>query len=227
MTYMTNDEWAKRKWYKDGYIKFLITTVAKASLSDGDYFLYIDGAGNKYYVWFDQIGDESNDPAPNGYTKVTVNISAISTAQEIAAALSTALDALTYTSATYLDTVVTVSNSDNEEDSSITDVNTGMTFALSSNCYAAKNDGPPASTLTRYRKDAYAIINTEIDGSSDLDTEYLQNQEYRIVELMIDEEQGRSTEEGRPIYIPRDYLFQRDRDKLSNSGDNFTRGTSQ
>ncbi|MHA1795345.1 MAG: hypothetical protein ACTSUK_04480 [Promethearchaeota archaeon] len=227
MTYMTNDQWAIRKWYKDGYIKFLITTIAKASLDDGDYFLYIDGAGNKYYVWFDQVGDESNDPAPNGYTKVTVDISGISTAQEIAAALATALDALTYTSATYLDTIVTVSNADNEEDSSITDINTNMTFALSSNCYAAKNDGPPASTLTRYREDAYALINTEIDGASDLDTEFLQNQEYRIVELMIDEEQGRSTEEGRPMYIPRDYLFQRDRDKLSNSGDTFTRGTGQ
>ena len=40
----------------------------------------------------------------------------------------------------------------------------------------------------------------------------------------MDEEQGRATEDGRPIYIPRDYMYERDRTKLANSGtDGFTR----
>jgi len=50
---------------------------------------------------------------------------------------------------------------------------------------------------------------------------FLRNLCYRGVELMIDEEQGRGTEEGRPTFIPRDYMFARDRQKLQRIGIEF------
>lgn len=93
--------------------------------------------------------------------------------------------------------------------------------------YIDKNEYPPAATLDAFREDAKGIIVTEARGTPVLDSNYLRNLEYRMVELMMDEEQGRETEDGRPIYIPRDYMFQRDRDKVANSGaTGFTRGTS-
>jgi len=97
----------------------------------------------------------------------------------------------------------------------------------SGNGYVDKNDYPTADALDSFREDAYALIITGARGIPNLTAHYLRNLEYRMVELMIDEEQGRATEEGRPMYIPRDYMFQRDRDKLSSAGANgFTRGVS-
>ena len=91
--------------------------------------------------------------------------------------------------------------------------------------YVDTNTYPPAATLDLFREDAYGLIVTEADGVPELDEKYLRNLEYRMVELMIDEEQGRETEDGRPIYIPRDYMHERDRTKVANSGtDGFTRG---
>lgn len=93
--------------------------------------------------------------------------------------------------------------------------------------YLDKNDYPPAATLDEMREEAHGNILTEARGTPNLDANYLRGLEYRMVELMIDEEQGRETEDGRPIYIPRDYMFTRDRDKVSASGSTgFTRGTS-
>jgi len=90
--------------------------------------------------------------------------------------------------------------------------------------YEDKNKYPPADTLDLFREDAYGLIITEADGVPELDDKYLRNLEYRMVELMIDEEQGRTTEDGRPIYIPRDYMYERDRTKVGNAGtQGFTR----
>lgn len=100
-------------------------------------------------------------------------------------------------------------------------------LADSGNGYVDKNAYPPAATLDLFREDSYDLIITEARGLPTLSANYLRNLEYRMVELMIDEEQGRETEDGRPIYIPRDYMFTRDRTKVSNSGvKGFTRGTS-
>lgn len=52
-------------------------------------------------------------------------------------------------------------------------------------------------------------------------TTFLRNLCYRGTELMIDEEQGRGTEVGRPTYIPKDYMFARDRQKLQRIGIEF------
>jgi len=91
--------------------------------------------------------------------------------------------------------------------------------------YLDKNDYPPATTLDGFRDRAKGNMDAEIRGTSNLSAAALLDLEYRMVELMIDEEQGRETEDGRPMYIPRDYMFTRDRDKLSASGSTgFTRG---
>ena len=91
--------------------------------------------------------------------------------------------------------------------------------------YLDKNNYPPADTLDLFRDDAYGLILTVARGLPNLDSRYLRNLEYRMVEFMIDEEQGRETEDGRPIYIPRDYMNLRDRDKVAGSGtEGFTRG---
>ncbi len=97
----------------------------------------------------------------------------------------------------------------------------------SGNGYVDKNKYPPTATLDSFRDRAYSLIIEEARGTPSLSAAALMDLEYRMVELMIDEEQGRETEDGRPIYIPRDYMFTRDRNKVSGSGSTgFTRGTS-
>ena len=98
----------------------------------------------------------------------------------------------------------------------------------SGNGYVDKYDYPVADTLTLFRETAYAIILQNCRGTpGSAHVDYLRGLEYRMVELMIDEEQGRMTEEGRPVYIPRDYLYERDRIQLASIGSSgFTRGTS-
>ena len=67
-----------------------------------------------------------------------------------------------------------------------------------------------------------SLMNTEMGRAEDSNltthTAYLRNLCYRGVELMIDEEQGRSMEEGRSMYIPRDYMYEWDRMKLRRFG---------
>jgi hypothetical protein len=92
--------------------------------------------------------------------------------------------------------------------------------------YSSSNEYPSSSGLTAMREEACAIINRYIGTSTNISsyTTYLRSLEYRMVELMIDEEQGRATEQGRPQYIPRDYLFERDRKMLASLDDDFNRG---
>lgn len=98
--------------------------------------------------------------------------------------------------------------------------------------YTAANSFPTETTLDRYITDASGIINEYIGVTSNItdSTGYLANLVYRMVELMIDEEQGRATEEGRPQFIPRDYLFERDRVRLASldadTDGGFNRGVS-
>jgi hypothetical protein len=225
-TYLTNDGWAIKKGYKH-FVRYIVTTLAAASITTGDYFFYNNGSVD-YYVWMDKNGDgTTDDPGPLGSkTGVPVDISGATTAIDVANALMTAIDALTGSNAEAEDDVVYITNVSNDNDSSMSDSNTGFTF--SSDGFLPNNDYPSAITLTSFREDAKAIMDSNVRGTpSATDTNYLRNLEYRMVELMMDEEQGRETEDGRPIYIPRDYLFQRDRITLAGIGSTgFTRGTS-
>ena len=81
--------------------------------------------------------------------------------------------------------------------------------------YTAAKDFPGATTLTQFRDRAYAIIkvaagNVELSGDN-----YLMDLEYRMVELMIDEEDQRRNNKPRPPYMPRDYMFERDRNTVA------------
>ena len=84
------------------------------------------------------------------------------------------------------------------------------------------NAYPSSEGLDDMLEEMTSLMNSEMGKSEDSNltthTAYLRNLCYRGVELMIDEEQGRSTEEGRPIYIPRDYMYERDRQKLQRFG---------
>ena len=68
-----------------------------------------------------------------------------------------------------------------------------------------------------------ALMNEEIGtlGTDVTTTKYLvllRNICYRGVMMMIDEEQARAHEERRAIYNPRDYMPERDRNRLRNIG---------
>ena len=93
--------------------------------------------------------------------------------------------------------------------------------------YVDKNNFPTKSGLDSKRRRAHGNIirwipsGTPKSGHED----YLFDLELRTVDLMLDEDQGRATEDGRPMYIPRDYIYERDRNFLASIGvTGFTRG---
>lgn len=97
----------------------------------------------------------------------------------------------------------------------------------SGNGYVDTNETPTAAGLDLIRRRAYAAITGFIPGKTPQsgNEDYLLDLEFRTVELMLDDEQGRTEQEGRNIYIPRDFIFARDRSKLGSIGTTFTRGT--
>ncbi len=92
--------------------------------------------------------------------------------------------------------------------------------------FSDKNsDYPTEEALTDMLEDATQLMNLEIGiqstGNNISDTGYttmLRNLCYRMALLMIDEEQARAHEQRRSQFIPRDYMFERDRNKLQNIG---------
>jgi hypothetical protein len=88
--------------------------------------------------------------------------------------------------------------------------------------YEGTHPYPSANGLDDMLEEMTALMNVEMGRAeeSNLTTRptFLRNLCYRGVELMIDEEQGRATEEGRPMFIPRDYMYERDRIKLKRFG---------
>ena len=92
--------------------------------------------------------------------------------------------------------------------------------------YVDKNDYPTAAGLDLLRSMAHAELTKWIPGSPDATTYEFQllGLEYSIVELMVDDEQGRETQEGRPLFIPRDYLTPMQQRLLSGYGTSWNRG---
>jgi hypothetical protein len=90
--------------------------------------------------------------------------------------------------------------------------------------YAVKNsDYPTENALTAILEDATGLMNEEIGDLTVNITitrhlKTLRNLCYRMSNLMIDEEQGRAQEQRRSQYIPRDYMYERDRSKLHRIG---------
>lgn len=100
-------------------------------------------------------------------------------------------------------------------------------LADSGSGYIDKNTYPTAAGLDLMREEAQGEMLDYIPGDPDTTTfaNKFRRMEYGIVELMIDEEQGRETEDGRPIYVPRDYLTPNQQEELSGMGSTFNRGT--
>lgn len=83
-----------------------IQTLAKASITASSYFLLNSAeGGSAYYVWLNTTGSDV-DPAITGRTGVEVDISADTTADEVASRLDTSLNALSdFSSSVSTDTV--------------------------------------------------------------------------------------------------------------------------
>jgi hypothetical protein len=82
-------------------------------------------------------------------------------------------------------------------------------------------DYPKAAAMDRILARATQKINLTIgirDASTNITDEawttFLLDLCYRMANLMIDDEQARSDSKPRSQFIPRDYLFQKDRDEL-------------
>ena len=84
-------------------IIFVADTAAKPL--DEKYFFFYDPAGAKHYAWIDAGGV---DPAPAGYTGHAIAITALDSAETIAAAAATVLGAVTGFDATVSGYVVTL-----------------------------------------------------------------------------------------------------------------------
>ena len=224
---MTNRQYAQQKLY-DNMRRYLVTCIAAADLTDGEFFYYHNGSVD-YYIWFDKVGDESGDPSANpnltGKTGVAVDISAASTNITVATALVTAIDALSNSSAFQKDEVVYITQVSEENDANMEDYNTTMT--ISSDGYLASEEFPRCSALTLYRRRMYGNMIKYIPGTPNT-TEYgdtLLDIEYRGVELMMDKEEARHNKEAGAQFVPSDYIYNPDRMKLPSMGTGFTRGT--
>lgn len=87
------------------------------------------------------------------------------------------------------------------------------------NGYSAKHPYPTEDALTDMLEECTGLMNEEMgDLTTNITTErhlkFLRNLCYRMSNLMIDEEQGRAQEQRRSQFIPRDYMYTRDRSKL-------------
>ncbi len=108
-----------------------------ASLTAADYFLLYSATDETgYYVWYDKTGSDT-DPAVTGKTGIRVNISADTTAIEVAARTVTAIGAANYskdfTTANSGTATVTITNKNKGSCTNAADFNTGFTFAVTTN----------------------------------------------------------------------------------------------
>lgn len=101
-----------------------VTTSDETSLSGGEYF-NISSSTTDYYVWYN-IDGGSSDPAISGRTGIEVNISTGDTAEAVAAATQSAIDALGEFSASVSGSAVTIKTGGEAVET--TDGNTGFGF---------------------------------------------------------------------------------------------------
>lgn len=125
-----------------------ILAVLAANIGDGDYFLLQGISGTyvrtTYYVWFDKQGAEQADPAPTGYTKLTVDISGDVTAQNVSDAITAAIHAVgnfTAANGAGASETVTVTNANFGDVMNIVDVDSGLTLATTIQGAIGQNGG--------------------------------------------------------------------------------------
>lgn len=136
-TFQVADSSGVKTSYYAWFSKYQVQTVqtlAAASITTGSYFTIADSQAvpTKYYVWMDKNGDgTTDDPGPvAGYTSAPVNISAATTADDVATAIAGVLNALAGFGASAATDTVTITHAtkgDPSEDAA--DFDTGFTIA--------------------------------------------------------------------------------------------------
>lgn len=107
-----------------------VETVADvASSLNNKYFTLRNGANALFHVWFD-VNSAGADPAPAGSTGIEVDLGVGDTAAQVASAIQAAVDAHASFVATVSNTTVTITNAATGYADDIADVNTGFTFAV-------------------------------------------------------------------------------------------------
>lgn len=119
----------------DSTLTCATTTPGTNLIADGSYIvLYgVDSttkAAVQYYLWFDWIGDDSGDPAPGG-TEIRIDMSSMTTAKNVADAITVAIDALAPFGCTDDDTTCIITNATIGAVTNIADTGaTGMAVAV-------------------------------------------------------------------------------------------------
>lgn len=102
------------------------TFDTKVNTTNGSYFLFNDAQNiNKYFVWFDKTGATPVPTGPDtvGRTALKADITAATTAAQVASVVYTQINAITNFSTSILSNVVTVTNINNGP---TTDASTGL-----------------------------------------------------------------------------------------------------
>ena len=109
-----------------------VTCTAKSAIDASEYFLLYgmgsDFEENAYHVWFDKAGGDS-EPSGLSSTGIEVDISADTSATQVASRATTAITAQTDFSATSSGADITITNAVRGSVSNASDVNTGFTIA--------------------------------------------------------------------------------------------------
>lgn len=162
-----------------------------ASLTNGDYFILNSATDEtSYYVWYDKVGDDAGDPAPSGKTEIRVDISADTTAIEVAARTVTAIGAANYskdfTAANGGTATVTITNKNKGSCTNALDFNTAFTFAVTT---SGKGETVfSVNALYSYLQDTFdelGQMDDKVPMSAQTPTDYTLINEWFIDEVSI------------------------------------------
>jgi hypothetical protein len=163
-----------------------------ASLTAADYFLLYSATDETgYYVWYDKTGSDT-DPAVTGKTGIRVNISADTTAIEVATRTVTAIGAANYskdftaTNVSGTSATVTITNKNKGSCTNATDFNTGFTFTVST---SGKGETVfSVNALYSYLQDTFdelGQMDDKVPMSAQTPTDYTLINEWFIDEVSI------------------------------------------
>jgi hypothetical protein len=122
-------------WFSKYEVYTVLVTKTQAQITTGTYFTYTDSQGSptSYYVWMDKNGDGvTDDPGASG-TGVACNISAATTAADVATIIATAINGLIGTGASAVSETVTVTMATKGDPTDAVDVDTTFTINVTEN----------------------------------------------------------------------------------------------
>ncbi len=162
----------------------------KASLTAADYFLlYSAKDETAYYVWYDTTGSDT-DPAISSKTGIRVNVSADTTAIEVAArtvtAISAANSAQDFSAANSGTATVTITNVNKGSCTNASDSNTGFTFGVTTN--GIGETVYSVNALYSYLQDTFdelGQMDDKVPMSAQTPTDYTMINEWFIDEVSI------------------------------------------